>query len=143
MPRLTESQVRYIAQITKDELGADATLEKLREVVRLVVDNLERQGPVSYKSQPKGRILAICISLDGLKNSRVLSDATKDSGCKIAERFERNMSGFHVLLAVINPGECKEDFETLRSRFAEAGNTAGVRIILQTEDVLTRLVSEK
>jgi hypothetical protein len=143
MTRLTESQIRTIARIARDELGSAATLEQLREVVQLAVDKLERQGPVGYKSLPEGRILVICISTDGLLNSRVLSESTRESGCKVAERFERKMSGFHVLLAVIDPTICSEDFDTIRAKFAEMGNAAGVRIILQPEDSFVRNASNE
>ncbi|MFH1735769.1 MAG: hypothetical protein ABIE92_13770 [bacterium] len=136
MTPLNEDQIRIVAQIAREELGAEATLEKLRESVRQAVDKLERLGPVDFKAEPKGRLLAICLSLDGLKNSRVLSEALKDSGCKISERFERKMKVFHLLAAVIDYTACREDFETLRRKLGEAGNAAGVRIILQTEDAL-------
>ena len=138
MAPLTEEQIRLIARIASEELGPQATVEKMREVVQQAVDRLEKLGPVSFKVEPEGRILAICLSDDGLKNSRALSRALKDSGCKVTERFERSLAGFHALLAVIDRGDSREDFETLRRRLGDAGNAVGVRVILQTEDTLKR-----
>jgi predicted amino acid-binding ACT domain protein len=66
----------------------------------------------------------------------VLSQAAKKSGCRITERLERNLAGFHALLAVIDPQSCGNDFEQLRRNFSDTGNAAGVRVILQTEDAL-------
>ena len=138
---LTEEQIRLIAQIAKEELGADATLERMREVVRQAVERLEREGPRSYDADPSGRILAILLSQDGLKNSRVLSQALKDSGCKTTERFERKLAGWHVLLTVIDYSACEDDFAALRVKLAEAGNSAGVRVIIQSEETLKRGIS--
>ncbi|HDH57470.1 MAG TPA: hypothetical protein ENF16_02560 [Bacteroidetes bacterium] len=138
MSTLTEEQIRLIAQIAKEELGENATLERMREIVQQAVERLEREGPKSYGVEPTGRILAILLSQDGLKNSRVLSQALKDSGCKTTERFERNLAGFHVLLAVIDYSACQDDFETLRKKLSEAGNSAGVRVIVQSEETLKR-----
>lgn len=135
MTTLNEDQIRLIAQLAKEELGAAATLEKLREVVRQTVAKLEK-SKLLPRLDPKGHLLAICISLDGLKNSRVLSEALKESKCKISERFERKMTPFHILAAVIDYRACLETFETIKMKLAEEGNATGVRIVLLTEDTL-------
>ncbi|TKJ38415.1 hypothetical protein CEE37_12925 [candidate division LCP-89 bacterium B3_LCP] len=136
MNSLSEEQIRVIARIAMEELGSEATLEKMREIVAKAADVLERQGPVSYKSEPVGRFLVICISDDGLKNSRTLSEALKETNCRITERFERNLAGFHTLLAVIDTQSCSLDFASLKGKLAQAGNDAKIRIIIQPEDTL-------
>jgi len=138
MSPLTEDQIRLIARIAAEELGPVANTERLREVVQRVTESLERQGPRDFRTEPHGRILVVCISLDGLKTSSILSQALKDSGWTISERSERTVAGFHTLTAVADRGESGEDFETLRRRLSDAGNQVGVRIILQTEDALKR-----
>ncbi len=133
MSKLTEEQIRIVAHLAKEELGDGATLEKLRDVVQETVKHLEKQDVIDPVI---GKIMAVLMSFDGLENSRILSDAIKETGCKITERFEKNLAGFSVLLAIIEEGSCRDDFQTLRQRLSDAGNRAGVRIILQTENTL-------
>jgi len=133
---LTESQIRAIARIAKDELGDAATFERLQDVVRRAVASMERQGPVFYRPEPSGRFVVICLSRDGANNAMALSSGLKDTGCQIGDRFERNLGGIHALLASVDRADCRDDFEILRRRLGEAGNALGVRIIVQVEDVL-------
>lgn len=134
---LSEEQIRTIARIAKEELGENATLERLRDVVRQTVNRLETDSGTGATSPLfQGRILAIFLSCDGLKNSRVLAQVTKATNCRITERWERNLAGFQTLLAVIDTESCHRDFNALRTQFSDAGNAAGVRIILQSEDIL-------
>ncbi len=133
MAKLSEEQIRTVAHIAKEELGEGATLERLREVVRSAVKHMEEEKSESLST---GQVLVICISFDGLKNSRVLSEALKDTGCKISERFEKKLAELHVLTALIQQDSCAVDLTELRQRLSQAGNEAGVRVIVQSEDTL-------
>ncbi len=135
MATLTEEQIRILARIAREELGDNATLERLRDVVKQAAQRLE-SGSADPGTGKPGRVLAILVSCDGLKNSRVLSRTAKESGCRITERLERNLAGFHVLLAVVDVQSCTGDFDQLRRRFSDAGNAVGVRVILQAEETL-------
>ncbi|MCX6641588.1 MAG: hypothetical protein NTW14_14070 [bacterium] len=136
MPQLTEEQIRLIANLVKDELGSEATLEKMRQTVREVAERLERQGPVTYQPKPQGRLLAICLSPEAPRGSTVLAQALKDTGCEVVERFETSLGGTSILLALIDPSRCGRSFDEIRSRLADAGNAAQVRVILQAVDAL-------
>ncbi len=138
MNQLTEEQIRTIANIAREELGENANFENVRDVVQQVVEILTGE---QKKTATTGRILVICISFDGLTNSRVLSTALKETNCKVAERFDRNIEGFAIQLALIDPGSCSGNIAEIRSLLQEAGNEAGVRVIIQTEDTL-RNISE-
>ena len=133
MAILSEEQIRVVAHFAKEELGEGATLERLREVVRSAVKRMEEEKSESLST---GQVLIICISFDGLRNSRTLSDALKDTGCKISERFEKKLAELYVLTALIQQGSCAVDLTELRQRLSQAGNEAGVRVIVQSEDTL-------
>ncbi|HEX7344892.1 MAG TPA: hypothetical protein VF398_11535 [bacterium] len=133
---LTESQIRTIARLAKEELGEAATFERLQQVVRQAVANIERQGPVDYRPEPSGKFVVICLSRDGMKNAQALSNGLKDTGCQIGDRFERNLGGVHALLASVDRAGCQEDVEALRRRLGDAGNSLGVRVIVQAEEAL-------
>jgi len=138
MNQLTEDQIRAIANIAREELGENANFESVRDIVQQVVEDLSGEQTKTTKT---GRILVICISFDGLTNSRVLSNALKETNCKVAERFDRNIEGFAIQLALIDPSSCSGNIEKIRARLQQAGNEAGVRVIIQTEDTL-RNISE-
>jgi predicted amino acid-binding ACT domain protein len=135
---LSESQIRTIARLAKEELGDEATFERLQEIVRQAVANIERQGPVSYNLEPSGKFVVICLSRDGMKNAQALSNGLKETGCVIGDRFERNLGGIQTLLASVDRSGCRDDLETLRRRLGEAGNSLGVRIIVQAEETLKK-----
>jgi predicted amino acid-binding ACT domain protein len=131
MTKLTESQIRAIAEAAKDELGEEATYEQLHAVVSRVVEQMEASA-----SLHPDRLLIICLSLDNRRNAEALSEGLKDTGCKIEDRVERIMGPFHVLLAQVDVAFADCDFEELKCRLAEAGSKGRVKIIIQREDLL-------
>ena len=136
MTKLTEEQIRVLAKVAREELGEDATLERMREVVGQAVEHLEQQTAQSTEFEPMGRVLAIFVSNDGLKNSRALSDAVKETNCRILERSERTLADFHTLMAVIDVSNCVGGFDNLKQRLGSIGNEANLRIMLQPEEAL-------
>lgn len=136
MTKLTEEQIRVLAKVAREELGEDATLERMREVVGQAVGQLEQKIEQTADFEPMGRVLAIFVSSDGLKNSRALSDAVKDTNCRILERAERTLADFHTMMAVIDVSNCVGGFEGLKQRLSHAGNEANLRIMLQPEESL-------
>ncbi|MFH1861322.1 MAG: hypothetical protein ABH878_00790 [bacterium] len=135
---LSEDQIRILVRVAKEELGPDASPEEVIRAVRLAVDKLEHEGPRHFQLEPRGNLLAICIAPVASKASAVLSTALQDTDCRIMERFERTLANFHVVLAVVDTSNCQSDFAALREKLATAGNTAGVRIILQPEVTLQK-----
>lgn len=133
MTKLTESQIRAIAQAAKEELGEAATYERLHQVVSRVVEQMENSPAILPQTRP-GRLLIICLSRDNRRNAEALSDGLKDTGCKIEDRVERIMGAFHVLLALVEAATC--NLEDLKQRLAEAGSQKGVKILMQREDLL-------
>jgi predicted amino acid-binding ACT domain protein len=136
MTKLTEEQIRVLAKVAKGELGEDATLERMREVVGQAVGQMEQKIEQAADFEPMGRVLAIFVSNDGLKNSRALSEAVQDTNCRILERSERTLADFHTLLAVIDVSNCVGGFDGLKQRLSRAGNEANLRIMLQPEEAL-------
>ncbi len=136
MPTLTEDQIRTLALIAKEELGDQATYERLHEVVRRAVQSLENLPPGRISPEVGNRFLVICLTMKEGENALVLSEGLKDSGVVIQDRFERRMGGFQVLLAVVHRGNAKEDFTALRERLAQAGEKHGVKILVQMEEGL-------
>ena len=135
---LTEYQIRAIARIAKEELGAEATYQRLQDVVRRVVETLEREGPIGFKPEVSGRALIICLSADGRGNASALSRGLRETGVQISERFERTLGGFHVLMAAVEGVKSGADLESLRQKLGQAGNQEGVRILVQMQDALIR-----
>jgi hypothetical protein len=140
MPNLNEEQIRIIANLVKDELGEAATLDKMRQVVGEVVERMDQQGPAFRPVEPKGRLLAICLSPDAPRGATVLSQALGNTQCEIIERFETSLGGLSVLLAVIDPSRCQNSHDEIRTRLAEAGNVAKVRVILQALETLNTVM---
>ena len=136
MTKLTESQIRAIAQAAKEELGEAATYERLHQVVSRVVGQMEG-GPTTIPKARPDRLLIICLSRDNRRNAEALSDGLKDTGCVIQDRVERVMGAFQVLLALVDVTSAANDFQGLRKRLTEAGEKYGAKIIVQREDILT------
>jgi predicted amino acid-binding ACT domain protein len=134
MPKLTETQIRAIAEAARNELGESATYERLHQVVSRVVEQMENQPekPASAASH----LLIICLSRDNRKNAEALSGGLKDTGCRIEDRAERIMGSFHVLLASVDTVSGGCETKDLKHRLAEAGSKAGVKVIVQREDIL-------
>ncbi len=135
---LNEDQIRVIAQIAREELGDGATYDRLQAIVRRVVDELQKPDAPPLRPEPRADVLVICLSLDAGRNGAALSDGLKDSGCVIRDRVERGLGGYHTLLCTVDRRGSAEDLDALRKRLADAGNRHGVRVLLQTEEVLRK-----
>lgn len=135
MPKLTEDQIRAIAQAAREELGEQATYDRLHAVVSRVVEQMESISAVA-RPAPSDRLLIIALSLDNHRSAEALSEGLKDTGCKIQDRLERIMGAFHVMLALVDAAEADCDLTGLKHRLTDAGSKAGVKIIVQQEDLL-------
>jgi predicted amino acid-binding ACT domain protein len=134
MPKLTETQIRAIAEAARNELSENATYERLHQVVSRVVEQMENQP--EKRANSAARLLIICLSRDNRSNAEALSNGLKDTGCRIEDRVERIMGSFHVLLASVDTVSGGCEMEDLKHRLAEAGSKAGVKVIVQREDIL-------
>ncbi|MFH1734224.1 MAG: hypothetical protein ABIE92_05900 [bacterium] len=133
MTKLTEEQIRLIAKISQEEMGENANLDQLRDVVQQVADHLESKGPLPQPAV--GNPLVICISGDSLKNSQTLSEALKETGCRVSDRSEKIIGHYHTLMALLDNQNCTTGLDGLGQKLQDAGNRMGVRIMLLTEEV--------
>jgi hypothetical protein len=135
---LTEDQIRTVIRIACDELGENATFERVQDLVRRSISALEQEGASGAVTSSTGDVLILCISPDAGRNSLVLSEGLQNLNCRETERCEHRLGPFQVTLANIRLGAGCEDPAVLRRELAQAGNLRGVRVILVTEDLLKR-----
>ncbi len=134
----TEDQIRTIIRIAREALGESAAFEQVHDLVRRSVAVLEREGSIGSAANAPGSALILCISTDAERNRVALSEGLQGLGCRETERCEHRLDVFQVTLASIRLGTEGADWALFRRRLAEAGNQRGVRVILLTEDLLTR-----
>jgi predicted amino acid-binding ACT domain protein len=135
MTKLTEDQIRAIAKTAQEELGEAATYERLHQIVSRVVAQMETDAP-KPGSRPE-RLLIICLSPDNRANAEALSQGLQDTGCRIADRVERIMGGFQVMLALVDTAGATSDLNVLRQRLSDAGAKTGVKIMVQPESLVS------
>ncbi len=139
MKKLTELQIKKIADSAARELGPSASKEKINQIVSQVVSELERGAPSLTLNQiPQTTSGRVIITAFGKNSPGILFSITSvlhEKNCDVLDVSQNIMTDFFTLIMIVDLSTSSSDFFQLKNSLNEVSEKIGIQIHVQHEDI--------
>jgi len=134
--KLTEEQIRKLTIEAINELGEDATPQKVKAIVTKAIEKFPADD-----SRPASNELAegrVIITSFGLNEPGIVAAITKslsEAKCDIQDISQKLMEEFFTMIMIVDITNSPKDFKELQQELKEVAEKLNIKIYLQHEDV--------
>jgi ACT domain-containing protein len=133
---VSEEEIRKITFETIEELGANATPEAVKDVVR---KKIESSSGNSFSPKPgdasSGRVI---LTSFGLNKPGIVAGVTKalgENNCDIQDLSQKLMGDFFTMIMIVDISASLKDLKEIQTEMAKVAEELKIKIYLQHEDV--------
>jgi len=134
--KLKEEEIRKITLDAIQELGSNATPEKVKEYVKKKIEESGASEFISNKGDlSSGRVI---LTSFGLNKPGIVAGVTKalgDSNCDIQDLTQKLMGDFFTMIMIIDISGSQKDLKQIQGEMSEVAQELKIKIYLQHEDV--------
>lgn len=134
--KLTEEQIRKLTIEAINQLGEEATPEKVKAIVSKTAEKLSDEGKLSTRGETsEGRII---ITAFGLNEPGIVAAITKslsDAECDIQDISQKIMGEFFTMIMIVDITNSPKDFREMQEEMKKVADDLNVKIYMQHEDV--------
>lgn len=133
--KLTEDDIRRITLQAIEQLGENATPEKVKNVVASAVTNLGETTLTNQVVEDSGRVI---LTSFGMNHPGIVAGITKvlsESLCDIHDISQKIMGDFYTMIMIIDITNSPKELKTLQDDLNKIAEELKVKIYLQHEDV--------
>ena len=134
-------EVRLLIDRIADALGPEATPERVERVARAVIDGGAAPAPAAPRPAPRpdvpGRSSRAVVTAYGHDTPGILAAITAElsaSGANVLDVSQKILQGYFTVVLVAD-FPAGADLGAARDRLAARGDTFGVRVLLQHEEL--------
>lgn len=134
--KVSEEEIRKITFETIEELGANATPEAVKDVVR---KKIESSSGNSFSPKPgdasSGRVI---LTSFGLNKPGIVAGVTKalgENNCDIQDLSQKLMGDFFTMIMIVDISASLKDLKEIQTEMAKVAEELKIKIYLQHEDV--------
>jgi len=146
MAKLTEKDIRQIAERAIEQLGHDATPDNIRKVVEETVrrfdDGQARQVPERAQSSLpptyNRRGDRVIVTAFGKNRKGILAGLTgsiADAQCDIIDLSQKILQEFFTVMILIDISTSEHDFDAIKQRLVDAGSRFDLKVVVQHEEI--------
>lgn len=134
--KLTEERIRKLTIEAINELGEDATPQKVKAIVTKAIEKFPADD-----SRPASNELAegrVIITSFGLNEPGIVAAITKslsEAKCDIQDISQKLMEEFFTMIMIVDITNSPKDFKELQQELKEVAEKLNIKIYLQHEDV--------
>lgn len=134
--KLKEEEIRKITLDAIQELGTNATPEKVKEYVK---KKIEESGASEFTAN-KGDVSSgrVILTSFGLNKPGIVAGVTKalgDSNCDIQDLTQKLMGDFFTMIMIIDISGSQKDLKQIQEEMSKVAEELKIKIYLQHEDV--------
>jgi len=134
--KLKEEEIRKITLDAIQELGPNATPEKVKEYVKKKIEESGAGEFISNKGDvSSGRVI---LTSFGLNKPGIVAGVTKalgDSNCDIQDLTQKLMGDFFTMIMIIDISGSQKDLKQIQEEMSKVAEELKIKIYLQHEDV--------
>ncbi len=134
--KLTEDQIRKLTIEAINELGEEATPQKVKSIVAKAAEKLSTEPSFPSKSDTsEGRVI---ITSFGLNEPGIVAAITKnlsDAECDIQDISQKIMDEFFTMIMIVDITNSPKDFKDLQEEMKRIADELKIKVYLQHEDV--------
>lgn len=134
--KLTEDQIRKLTIEAINELGDEATPQKVKAIVEKATQKLSASDAIPTKSDTsEGRVI---ITSFGLNEHGIVAAITKtlsEAACDIQDISQKIMDEFFTMIMIVDITNSPKDFKDLQEEMKRIADELKIKVYLQHEDV--------
>lgn len=133
--KLSESDIRRITFETISELGANATPDKVKEIVKRKVESAGEIVPPKSGEPSSGRVILTSFGLNKPGIIAAITRALGEANCDIQDLSQKIMGDFFTTIMIIDISTSQKDLRDVQDEMRRVAETLNIKIYLQHEDV--------
>lgn len=135
--KLTEDQIRKLTIEAINELGDEATPQKVKNIVSKAAEKLTSGTELpSLKSESaEGRIIITSFGINSPGIVAAITKSLSDSKCDIQDISQKIMEEFFTMIMIVDITNSPKDFKDLQEEMKQIADNLKIKIYLQHEDV--------
>ncbi|MCZ7603507.1 MAG: ACT domain-containing protein [Melioribacteraceae bacterium] len=135
--KLTEDQIRKLTIEAINELGDEATPQKVKAIVSKAAEKLSSES-ASYTAKSEtseGRVIVTSFGLNEPGIVAAITKALSDAKCDIQDISQKIMEEFFTMIMIVDITHSPRDFKELQEEMKSIAENLKIKIYLQHEDV--------
>lgn len=137
--RLTEEEIRRITLSAIEELGENATPQKVKKIVEESLSKIEHNVPVDKTSHTTGRVILTSFGLNNTGIVAAITKALSEADCDIQDISQKLMGEFFTMIMLVDITQSSYSLKELQEKMNEISDELKIKIFLQHEDLFRQM----
>ncbi|MBZ0178669.1 MAG: ACT domain-containing protein [Melioribacteraceae bacterium] len=137
--RLTEEEIRRITLSAIEELGENATPQKVKKIVEESLSKIEHNVPVDKTSHTTGRVILTSFGLNNTGIVAAITKALSEAECDIQDISQKLMGEFFTMIMLVDITQSSYSLKELQEKMNEISDELKIKIFLQHEDLFRQM----
>jgi ACT domain-containing protein len=135
--KLTEDQIRKLTIEAINELGEEATPQKVKNIVTKAAEKLSfaAEIPSTKSESAEGRIIITSFGINSPGIVAAITKSLSDAECDIQDISQKIMEEFFTMIMIVDITNSPKDFKELQEEMKRIADNLKIKIYLQHEDV--------
>jgi len=137
--KLTEQDIRKLTLSAIEELGENASPERVKEVVNKSVFEMENNPNIQNGSKNSGRII---LTSFGANSPGVVASITKtlaDANCDIQDISQKLLGEYYTMILLFDISNSSKDLNAIQNEMKTLSDSLNIKIYLQHEDIFNKM----
>jgi len=137
--RLTEEEIRRITLSAIEELGENATPQKVKKIVEESLSKIEHNVPVDKTAHTTGRVILTSFGLNNTGIVAAITKALSEAECDIQDISQKLMGEFFTMIMLVDITQSSYSLKELQEKMNEISDELKIKIFLQHEDLFRQM----
>lgn len=139
--KLTEDQIRKLTIEAINELGDEATPQRVKDIVTKATEKLTSEAELpSFKSEStEGRVIITSFGINSPGIVAAITKSLSEAQCDIHDISQKIMEEFFTMIMIVDITNSPKDFRELQEEMKRVADDLNIKIYLQHEDVFRKM----
>jgi len=149
MSLLNDKDIRQLAEEAVKQLGSEASPEYVEIVVKEAINRIENVNKTAdidpsplkraISGQPGNRIIVTAFGKNRVGILAGLTGILAEHQCDIIDLTQKLLQEFFTIMILVDIGESRSDFETIKSEVVRVGEELDLKVIIQHEEIFNAM----
>lgn len=134
--KLTEDQIRKLTIEAINELGEEATPQKVKDIVSKAAEKYSGESELPSKTDAsEGRVILTTFGINAPGVVAAITKSLSEAKCDIQDISQKIMEEFFTMIMIVDITNSPKDFKELQEEMKKVADDLKIKIYLQHEDV--------
>lgn len=139
--KLTEDQIRKLTIEAINELGDEATPQRVKDIVTKATEKLTSEAELpSFKNEStEGRVIITSFGINSPGIVAAITKSLSEAQCDIHDISQKIMEEFFTMIMIVDITNSPKDFRELQEEMKRVADDLNIKIYMQHEDVFRKM----